>query len=180
VDQSCRTELPLGPHHLGVPTGTSKTISEQMVCSVQTVLLSCTNTNTVSKYTKMRFHTTHVTYEFHRVRPKLYMMYWYVQCKPCAFLASRFALSANGPNRTPPDPHHLGVPSGVSKTICEPMVHLTQTEHLSCTDANTVSKHIEIRFFMTHITSEFHRLPLILFPSKQYVQRNHAVILHQE
>jgi hypothetical protein len=139
-----------------------------MGCSVQTVLLSCTNTNTVSKRTKMRFHTTHVTYEFHRVRPKLY---WYVQCKPCTYLASKFALSTNVSNRAPPDPRHLGVPSSVSKMICEPMVHLMQTEHLSCTDANTVSKHIETRFYMTHITSEFHRVPPILFPSKRYVRR---------
>jgi hypothetical protein len=177
VDQSCRIEPLLKPHHLGVPSGTSKTISEQMVCSVQTVLLSCTNTNTVSKRTKTRFHTTHVTYEFHRVRPKLYMMYWYVQCKPFTYLASRFALSVNGPNRAPPDPRHLGVPSGVSKMICEPMVHLTQTEHLSCTDANTVSKQIETRFYMTHITSEFHRVPPILFSSKRYVRRKPCINL---
>jgi hypothetical protein len=43
----------------------------------------------------MRFHTTYVTYEFDRVRPKLLLMYWYVQCKPCTYLVSRFALSPN-------------------------------------------------------------------------------------
>jgi hypothetical protein len=53
--------------------GTSKTFSEQMVCSVQTMHLSCTDTNTISKQSKMRFHTTHVTYEFRRVCPKLFM-----------------------------------------------------------------------------------------------------------
>jgi hypothetical protein len=114
---------------------------------------------------------THVTYEFHRVRPKLFMMYWYIQCKPRTYLASRFALSPNVPNRAPPDPRHLGVPSGVSKTIYETMVRLTQSEHLSCTDANTVSKQIEMRFHMTHVTSEFHRVPLILFLSLRYVRR---------
>jgi hypothetical protein len=114
-----------------------------MVRLVQTVRLSCTDTNTIYKQTKMRFHTTHVTYEFHRVRPKLYMSLWYVQCKPCTCLASRLAL---------PDPCHLGVPSRASKMVYEPMVCLTQTEHLSCTDANTVSKQIEIGFHMTHIT----------------------------
>jgi hypothetical protein len=46
-----------------------------MVCSVQTVLLSCTDTNTVSKWTKTTFHTTHVTYEFHQVCLKLFMTY---------------------------------------------------------------------------------------------------------
>jgi hypothetical protein len=58
------------------------------------------------------------------------------------YLASRLALSQNRPNRAP-----LGVSSGASKTIYEPMVLLTQTEHLSCTDANTVPKQIETRLW---------------------------------
>jgi hypothetical protein len=95
---------------------------------------------------------THVTYEFQRVRPKEFISLWFIQCKPCTYLASRLALSPNRPNRAPPDPHHLGVPSGASKTIYEPMVRLTPTEHLSCTDANTISKQIEMRFHMTHVT----------------------------
>jgi hypothetical protein len=97
-----------------------------MVCLVQTMLLSCTNSNTVSKRTKTRFQTTHVTYEFHQVRPKLFMMYWYVQSKPCTYLASTFALSPNRPSGDPPYPRHLGVPSGASKMIFEPMVRLSK------------------------------------------------------
>jgi hypothetical protein len=166
-----RTKLPLEPRHIGVPSSASKTISMPMVCSVQTVHLSCTDTSTVSKRTKTRFHTTHVTYEFHRVRPKLFMSLRFVPCKPCTYLASSLALSPNRPNRAPPDPRHLEVASGPSKTIYEPMVRLTQTEHLSCTNANTMSKQIKTRFYMTHITLEFHRLPPILFPSLQYVRR---------
>jgi hypothetical protein len=100
----------------------------------------CTDTSTVSKWTKTRFHMTHVTYEFHRVRPKLYIRIWLIPCNQCTYLVSRLALSPNGPNRAPPDPRHLEVPSGASKMIYEPMVRLTQTEHLSCTNANTVSK----------------------------------------
>jgi hypothetical protein len=80
---------------LGVPSSASKTISMPMVRSVQTVHLSCADTNIISKRTKMRFHTTHVTYEFHRVCPKLFMSLWYVWCKPCTYLASRLALSPN-------------------------------------------------------------------------------------
>ena len=38
----------------------------------------------------------------------------------------------------PLDPSHLVVPSGTSKTISEPMVHLVPIMHLACTDANTV------------------------------------------
>jgi hypothetical protein len=147
-----RTKLPLEPRLLGVASSASKMISMPMVCSVQTVHLSCNDTNTVSKRTKTRFHMTHVTHEFYRVHPKLFMSLCYVQCKPCTYPASRLALSPIGPNRAPPDPHHLGVPSGASKMIYEPMVCLTQTERLSCTDAKTVSKQIEMRFHITHIT----------------------------
>jgi hypothetical protein len=89
--QTDQTELPLMSCLLGIPSSVSKTISMPMVCSVQTVHLSCTDTNTISKRTKKRFHTTHVTYEFHQVRPKLFMSLWYVQCKPCTYLASRLA-----------------------------------------------------------------------------------------
>jgi hypothetical protein len=92
-------------------------------------------------------------------------MYWYVQCKPRTYLALRFALSPNGLNRAPPNPRHLGVPSGASKMIYEPMGRLTQTEHLSFTDANTVSTQIKKRFHMTHIILEFHQVPPILFLS---------------
>jgi hypothetical protein len=119
----------------------------------------------------MEFHMTHVTCEFHRVRPKLFMSLWYIQLKPCTCLVSRLALSPNGPNRAPPESRHLGVPSGVFKTIYEPMVRLTQTEHLSCTDVITVSKLIKTRFHMTHVTQEFHRGPPILFLSLRDVQR---------
>jgi hypothetical protein len=92
-----------------------------MVCPVQTVHLFCTNTNTVSKWIKMRFHMTHITYEFQRVHPKLIMSLLYVQCKLCTYLVLRLALSPNGPNRAPPDPRYQGVPSDASKTIYEPM-----------------------------------------------------------
>jgi hypothetical protein len=51
----------------------------------------------------------------------------------------------------------LGVPSGASKMISEPMVCLAQTMHLSCTDANSTSKWTETRLYMTYITKEFHR-----------------------
>jgi hypothetical protein len=138
--QTDRTELPLEPLRLGVPSSASKTISMPMVCSVQTVQLSCTNTNNLSKQTKTRFHTTHVSYEFHGVRPKLFTSLWNVLCKPCTYLVSRLALSPNGPDKAPLGPRHVGVPSGASKMIYEPMVCLTQIEHLSCTDANTISK----------------------------------------
>jgi hypothetical protein len=61
--------------------------------------LSCTDTNTISKCTKTRFHMTHITLEFHWVRPKWFLMLWYIRNKPCTYLASRLALFLNGLDR---------------------------------------------------------------------------------
>jgi hypothetical protein len=111
-----RTEHPLEPRHLGVPSSASKMISKPLVRSVQTLHLSCTDINIVSKQTKTRFHMTHVTYEFYRVHPKLFIRSVHTVRLSCI----KIRLSLNGPNRAPPDPRHLGVPLGASKTIYEP------------------------------------------------------------
>jgi hypothetical protein len=52
----------------------------------ETVLLSCSDTNTVSKRTKTRFHMSRVTLEFHRVRPKWFPSLWNVRRKQCTHL----------------------------------------------------------------------------------------------
>ena len=96
---------------------------------VQTIHLSCTNTNNISKRTETRFHITHVTYEFQCMHPKWLLSQWYIRFKLCTYLASRLALSLN---EIPHDPRHLGVPSGASRRISEPMVRSVQTVHLSC------------------------------------------------
>jgi hypothetical protein len=49
------------PRHLAVPLSASKTIFEYVLHSMQTVHLSCTYTNTVSKQIEIRFHKNHVT-----------------------------------------------------------------------------------------------------------------------
>jgi hypothetical protein len=59
--QKDRKEILRDPRHLGVPSGASKMISEAMVRLVQTVDLSCTETNNISKWTETRFYMTHVT-----------------------------------------------------------------------------------------------------------------------
>jgi hypothetical protein len=59
--QTDQNEHPLEPRHLGVPSGGSKRIPKPMVPLAQTIHLYCTDTNIVSKWTKMRFHMTHVT-----------------------------------------------------------------------------------------------------------------------
>jgi hypothetical protein len=56
-----RIELLFEHHHLGVPSGLNKIIFESVVSWVQTVHLSYIDTNTVSKWTDVRFHMTQVT-----------------------------------------------------------------------------------------------------------------------
>jgi uncharacterized protein YcgL (UPF0745 family) len=92
---------------------------------------------------------THVTYEFHRVRPKLFMTYGTFNANHAPIFYSTVSKRTEQIS-TRPSP--LRSTLGASKMIYEPIVRLTQTEHLCCTDANTVSKQIETRFHMTHVT----------------------------
>jgi hypothetical protein len=61
VSKKGRNELLLEPRPLGVSSGASKMISESVVCLAETVHLSCTDTNTISKWAGTRLHMTHVT-----------------------------------------------------------------------------------------------------------------------
>jgi hypothetical protein len=57
--------------------------------------------------------------------------------------------------------------------IYEPMVHLAQTVHLSCTETNTVSKSTETTFHKTIITKEIHGVrPKMI--SKPMVRSTHT------
>ena len=76
------------------------------------------------------------------MRPKRYLSLWYVLRKPCTYLLSTLTPSPNVPNEIPHDPRHLGVPSGASKTLSEPMVRLAQTVHQSYINTN-ISKWTE-------------------------------------
>ena len=78
------------------------------------------------------------------------------------------------------EPRHLGVPSGVSEMISEPMVRLAQTVHLSCTDTNTVSKEKEVRFCMTHVTQEIHQMRQNDLRAYGTFDANCAPILHED
>jgi hypothetical protein len=86
------------------------------------------------------------------MRPKRFPSLWYVRRKSSNNLALRLALSPNVPKDLPLEPRHLGVPSGVSKIISEPMVHSAQTVLPSGTNTNTVSKQTKTRFHITHVT----------------------------
>jgi hypothetical protein len=127
-----------------------------MVRLAQTMHLSCTDTNTVSKWTKIEFDMTHITLEFHRVRPKWLPSLWYVQPNFAPILCQDLHYLQMDWNELPLEPRHLVVPLGASKTILEPMVRLTQAIHLSCTNTNTVSKQAKRWFHMTHTTEEIH------------------------
>jgi hypothetical protein len=80
---------------------------------------------------------THVTYEFYRVRPKLFMTYGTFNANRAPIFCSTISKRTKQISTIPSSPRST---TGASKTIYEPMVRWTQTEHLSCTDANTVSK----------------------------------------
>jgi hypothetical protein len=147
-----RNEHPLEPCHLGVPSGASNTISEHMVWLAQTMKLSCVDTNTISKRIEMRFHMTHVNLVFYLVCPKWFLSLWYVRRKPCSYLASRLALSPNRPKRAHTLPCHQGVPSGVSKTILEPMARLAQTMQLSYVKVSIISKQTKTSIHLSFVT----------------------------
>jgi hypothetical protein len=145
-------EHPLEPHHQGVPSVGSKMISDPMICLAQTMHLSCTSTNTVSKWTETVFHLTHVTNEFNQVHPKRFLSLWYVWRKLCTYLPLTLTLSPNGPKKNPNDPRHLWVPLVVSITISEPMVCSVQILHLSCVKISTIPKWTESSFHLSLVT----------------------------
>jgi hypothetical protein len=91
-----RNELPFDSHHLGVSSGVSKTISEPMVHLAQTVHLSCTETNTISKWIKTSLHLSLVTQDYHLVHPKQFLRLWYIWCKLCTYHAPKLTLSLKG------------------------------------------------------------------------------------
>jgi hypothetical protein len=71
--QTDRSEIPQDPRHLEVPSGASKTISEPIERSAQTLHLSCVKISTISKWTKTRIHLSLVTNEYHQVCPKRFL-----------------------------------------------------------------------------------------------------------
>jgi hypothetical protein len=55
-------------------------------------------------------------------------------------------------NELPLDPRHLEVPSGMPKTIFEPIACSAQTMHLFSVEINTFSKQNEASFHFTYVT----------------------------
>ena len=115
----------------------------------------------------MRFHMTHVTKEFHQVRPKWFSNLWYVQCKPCTYLVLRSALSPNRPKQTTT---WASSPRSTIRCVQADFWAygmFAQTVQLS----NIVSKWTKMRFHMTHVSYEFYRVCTKQLPSIWYVRR---------
>ena len=54
-------------------------------------------------------------------------------------------------NKFPHDPRRLGLPSGVSKMISEPMARSAQTVHQSCIKISSISKRSELSLEPRHL-----------------------------
>ena len=143
-----QNEIPHDPLHLGVKLGASEMISKPMVCLAQTVHQTCTDTNTISKWTETRFHMTHAPRSSIGCIQKDFRAYGTFDANRATILHRHWLPTDR--NEIPHDPHHLGVPSGASKMISEPMVCSAPTVQLSCT--NTGSQLTKTRFHLTHVT----------------------------
>jgi hypothetical protein len=138
------TQHPLEICYLGDLLGASKTISKPTVCFAQTL-------HRHQHYLQIdQNNIPHdpVNLEFHRVRPKWFLRLWYhapIWCQDLPYLWMVWIKLAL-------EPHHLGVPSGASNTIDEPVVGSAQTVHLSCIKISTISNQTESSFHLSLVT----------------------------
>jgi hypothetical protein len=79
--------------------GASKLISKHMVCSMQTVYLSCIKISTIFKQIELSFHLSLFTQVYEQVHPKWFLRLWCISCKLCTYLARKQTLSPNGPKQ---------------------------------------------------------------------------------
>jgi hypothetical protein len=126
-------------------------ISEAMIHLVQTVHLSCTKTNTVSKRTEMSFHLSLVTQEYLPVHLNNFWACGMYGANHAPIMHRNKLYLQKDRKEILHDPRHLGVPSGASKIIFEAVLRVVQIVDLSCTETNNISKSTETRFYMTHV-----------------------------
>ena len=109
-----RYEIPLDPRHLGVPSGMSKMISEPMVCSTQTVQLSCVKISMISEWGELSLEPRHLGAPSgaSKAISKL-MVRFGAKCAP--ILHRHLHSLQMERSEIPHDPCHLGVPLGASK-----------------------------------------------------------------
>jgi hypothetical protein len=81
-------------------------------------------------------------------------------------------------NKIPHDPRHLGVASGASKIIFEPIVISEQTMHLSCVKISTIPKQTEMSFHLSLEPRSAIRFVQNDFCAYSMIGANRAPILH--
>jgi hypothetical protein len=70
-----------------------------MLRSMQFVHLSCIKISTISKQSKLSFHLSPFTEEYHQVHPKWFLSLWCIRHKLCTYLAPKQPLSPNRPKQ---------------------------------------------------------------------------------
>jgi hypothetical protein len=146
------TELPLEPHHLGVPSCVSKTISVHVVHSAQTMHLSCVKISTISN-------------ELNEASTWALSPRSTIRCVQNDFWADGMFSTNRAPifnrhqnylqmdqSKIPHDPRHFGVPSGASKMISEAVVRSAQIVHLPCVKISAIFEWSESSILLRFIT----------------------------
>jgi hypothetical protein len=106
-----RNKLPLHIHYLGVPSGAPKAISMPVVDSSQTVHLSCTEINIISKQSETSFHLTHVTFEYPSGASKMISKPMVRSAQTVHLFGTETnTISKQTENKLPHYIHYLGVP----------------------------------------------------------------------
>jgi hypothetical protein len=144
------------PHHLGVPSGASKMISE--LTDVQRNPCTYLESRLALYPNRPKRASIWASSPRSTIQCVQNDFWGYGWCKPCTYLALKLKLPLNRPNKLPFKPRHPGVSSSASKIISEPTVRMAQTMHPSCTETNSTSKRTERTFYMTHVTYEFHQV----------------------
>jgi hypothetical protein len=147
-----QNEIPNDPRHLGVRYTASKMVFEAMVYLAQTKLQSCVKISTFYKRTKKSFLLSLEPRSAIRCVKNNFCAYDMFSANSAPILQQhKHCLQMDG-NEIPHDPRHLGVLSGASKMISEPMVHSAQTAPLSCIKISAISKQTKSSFHLSLIT----------------------------
>jgi hypothetical protein len=142
-----------------------------MVHLTQTVHLSCTETDTISKRIKMRFYMTHIIYEFHRVCPNWFLRLRYVWHQLWIYLAPILSLSPNGPKRDSTWPTSPRNSIRCVQNDFWASVRSAQTVHLSWIKVSIVSKRTKTSFHLSLVTYEYHLMRPKWFLRLWYIWR---------
>jgi hypothetical protein len=150
--QTDQKKLQLEPRHLGVPSGASKMISKPMVRSVQTVHYLPPTLTPSQNGPKQDSRCPKSPRSSIGCVKNDFWAYDIFGANRETILCQYMHYLQMDRKKLALEPCHLGVPSGVSKIISEPILRLVQTVYLCCIDTKTVSKWTKTRFHMTHIT----------------------------